>query len=738
MLLTVQNIVTTRRQGAAAGMLVAGRYLEPAETASLAAANRVQLTVARVDDPLLAPDFLEARKHLPPPDSAWVRVLDRRRVAGYTQVPDLDGRPALLFRVETGREIFHQGEASMALLMGSLVLIAITFGGASLVFLERVVLTRLQRFSASVTQIALSGDLASRTRVSGRDELAALGGTVNDLLGSLEALEREREEANARLRRTTAAAEAASRAKSVFLANMSHELRTPMNAIIGFSELLEDGRFSSLTDRQRRYVHNILSSAHHLLHLINDILDLSKVEVGRMELAYETFQIPEVIQDVSTVVRSLAVKKDLTLQAEIEPGVGALSADPAKMKQIIYNLLSNAIKFTPPGGRVTISARPVLREDYAARAAGKTGPGLLISVADTGIGIAAGDQERVFLEFEQADSSYAKQQQGTGLGLALTRRLVEMHQGAVWLESPGAGAGTTFYVLLPLAPELQQPKDAPKRGDRTAPSLESGDRTATALEQPAPVAVDARPVVLVVEDDGSHAELIGQYLENAGYASVRARNGEEAVQLAVELQPFAITLDILLPRRDGWQVLADLKSRPETRAIPVIITSLTDDPGNSQALGALEFLPKPIQESRLQSALARTEEARTTSVKTVLVVDDDARDIELLRATLRGEGYTVLTASDGPRGVELAESRRPDTIVLDLMMEGMNGFDVVDHIRRHPEMREVPIVICTSRDLTGADRIRLNGRVQRITPKGNRGTLVQDLRTLARGRKTKV
>ncbi|MBK7971823.1 MAG: PAS domain S-box protein [Deltaproteobacteria bacterium] len=390
-----------------------------------------------------------------------------------------------------------------------------------------------------------------------------------------------RREAEEELRQARVAAEAANRSKSAFLANMSHELRTPLNSIIGFSELLQEQTFGPLAPKQLRYVGNVLTSGKHLLHLINDILDLSKIEAGHMKLDLEPVEVTTVLEDARGIVGALADKKSVTLEIDAAGPFPPLRADPAKFRQVLYNLLSNAIKFTPEAGAVRVVARLAGDVRGSVPRVPETAPYVCISVVDSGIGIRAEDRERLFREFEQLDASYARQQQGTGLGLALSKRLVELHGGQIWFESEGENRGTTFTFTLPFAgpaPDVAAPAPAPRRPDEPRTTLM--------------VAPDA-PLVLVVEDDLTSAALLKECFTVAGYRVIHASDGATALTLARDKHPAAITLDIMLPGMDGWTVLKALKSDPQTESIPVIIVSSTEDRQLGFTLGATDFLVKP-------------------------------------------------------------------------------------------------------------------------------------------------
>ena len=502
----------------------------------------------------------------------------------------------------------------------------------------------------------------------------------------------------AELHQARAAAEAASAAKSEFLAKMSHELRTPLNSIIGFSDMLGDESFGPLNEKQRRYVTNVLTSGRQLLQLINDILDLSKVEAGRMDLTPAEFDVADVLAETRTLMGALADQKRLQVEIVAE-GLPSVLLDQAKFRQIMYNLLSNAIKFTPEGGRIRITARRP--PDTAA--------GIEIAVADTGIGIKPEDQQRIFRDFEQIESASVREQQGTGLGLALTKKLVELHGGRIWVESE-FGRGTTFRFVLPLRVRTQ-----------VTPRPIADPR-------PAPVQREAGSLVLVVEDDRHAGDLLGHYLSEAGYRVAHASSGAQALAMARSIKPDAITLDILLPGEDGLAILAQLKASPETKDIPVVVVSITEHRELGLSLGAVEWFVKPVQRDGFVKAVRRAVGVLPAgSTPTVLVVDDDPAAVELVTDLLTSQGFRVMAAYDGHQGIAAALAQRPDVIVLDLIMPGLNGFEVVRRLRDHPIGRNIPILVFTGKELTVADRAQLQDSVLAVVPKERPAELLSEL-----------
>jgi signal transduction histidine kinase/CheY-like chemotaxis protein len=518
----------------------------------------------------------------------------------------------------------------------------------------------------------------------------------------------ERKRAEEQLRLAKDAAEEGSRAKSSFLANMSHELRTPLNAIIGYSEILQEeakdaGRTELVPDLEK-----IDAAGKHLLAVINDILDLSKIEAGKVELYVDRVVVAAVVEDAVDTIEPMARKNGDELVVDCPPEVGEATTDATRLRQVLLNLLGNACKFTQRG-TVTLEVR---------REAAAEGDWLVLRVKDTGIGMTPDQLKRLFEAFSQADVSTSRRYGGTGLGLAITRRVCRIMGGDVTVESE-VGRGSTFTARLPAV--------APAVSGAAAPVAA---RPEAAAPVPAP-AKNGQPLVLVIDDDPAVADLVRRMLAREGYRVEGARSGEEGVELARRLKPMAVTLDVLMPEMDGWSVLRELKADPALREIPVIMLTMVDDHERGYALGASQFLTKPLDRETLLAALARY---HWRGDKPVLVVEDDAETRNLIRRTLERENRQVLEAENGRAALEVLAREVPSVILLDLMMPEMDGFELVVKLRQAEAWRHIPVVVVTAKDLSAEDRRRLDGGVQRVLQKAaySRESLLRELRDLVR------
>jgi GAF domain-containing protein/CheY-like chemotaxis protein/HAMP domain-containing protein len=488
--------------------------------------------------------------------------------------------------------------------------------------------------------------------------------------------------------------EVASRHKSQFLANMSHELRTPLNAIIGITEmLLEDAQAAAKPDQIEAH-ERILRAGRHLLALINDILDLSKIEAGKLELSLESVALAPLIEDVVATIRPIAAKNANRVEVECPAEVGAIRADPTRLRQALLNLASNASKFTERGRiRIAVTRGPDDDDqDWVS-----------MVVSDTGIGMTTEQMAKLFEEFTQADASTTRRYGGTGLGLAISRRLCRMMGGDITVTST-PGQGSTFTIRLPADGRPAQPA-----------ATEPGPRPSPTAPRRGPPRRTASPV-LVIDDDETVRDLMGRFLVKEGFSVVTAANGIEGLKRAREAHPAAITLDVMMPDLDGWTVLAALKGDPGLADIPVVLVTIVDEKARGFALGATDYMVKPIDRERLASVLRTI--CGDRPVPHILVIEDDEDTRLVIRQTLQRAGWSVAEAEHGRWGLDRVAERRPDVIVLDLMMPEMNGFDFLDVLRENPEWRGIPVLVLTAMELTDEDRRRLNGEVERILQKG--------------------
>jgi signal transduction histidine kinase/CheY-like chemotaxis protein len=542
-----------------------------------------------------------------------------------------------------------------------------------------------------------------------RDEPDILIGAFNEMLGQIQeregALQQAHDELEQRVKERTAELETAkkeveefsrsvvlakeeiergSKFKDQFLSTMSHELRTPLNAVLGFSDLLADERYGPLNDRQQRYVSHIHTGGKHLLKLISDILDLSKIEAGRMELTREDVTVASGFVEVISTLYPLAEKKSQALLQQVDPNLH-VHADAMRFKQVLMNLVGNAIKFTPEGGRIELAARQV---DNQVR----------VEVRDNGPGIPPEQQQRIFEAFVRLTEK-GSSTEGTGLGLAITSRLVELHGSKLEIESK-PGEGTCFYFSLPLIAV------APVQTTQTPVTVPRARKA---------------PRILVIEDNAETGLLIQSQLTSSGYETMKCDQPERATDMAAELQPDAITLDLLMKPVHGLEVLLQLKNDPRTSKIPVIVVTIVDQPGLGTALGADEYLIKPVDKATLLAAVERCLQSRggAAPARTILVVEDDVSTLEMIVELLEAHGYSVSTATDGEQARASVAQSLPELVILDLVLPKMSGFELLAEWRSNPRTAELSVFVLTSKDLTKEEEKYVRAHAESLFRKQN-------------------
>ncbi|GLH72971.1 hypothetical protein GETHLI_14730 [Geothrix limicola] len=572
------------------------------------------------------------------------------------------------------------------------------------------------------SRVSSTRDFSLRASVTpSDDEMGVLVGAFNGMLERIQIqdrrLESQRDQLEVQVATRTAElmsannelliakerADVSNKAKSSFLANMSHELRTPLNAILLYSELIreeaeEADQRGILSDAQR-----IESSGRHLLSLINDILDLSKIEAGKMTVNRDAFEVLPLIKDVLSTVGPLAAQNANSLHLEADPALGSIISDATKVRQSLFNLLSNACKFTRQG-QITVRA-------YLAVPEGLDAPWLHIAVEDTGIGISPEQQLRIFNEFIQAEENTTRQFGGTGLGLALSRKFCQILGGDIRLHSE-LGKGALFTIVLPTAPVEAAPEPPP-----------------AAPKDPRVAPVVVRGPILLVDDDPFLLNALSRLLVLDGHEVLTASDGAEGLRLAAEHQPGLIVLDVMMPHMDGWTVLKTLKVDPLLARIPVVMLTILDEAEKGLALGAVEYLFKPIDRAQLTSALKRFRPSDAPA--RVLVVEDDLPTQQAVQRSLLSEGWESWPAMDGIAAIDHLRKETPSVILLDLMMPGMDGFSFLAEKQRNPDWADIPVIVLTARDLSDKERDRLRqAQVAAVLQKGlySKGELMDEIR----------
>ncbi|HWA26137.1 MAG TPA: response regulator [Lacunisphaera sp.] len=655
-----------------------------------------------------------AHEIIPPPPSGLPKLFDSHRYVAWTPITVAGNHTLGLLYLKA-----EESEADKERLGNLLRLALIIFGGAA--FLAIAVAARLGgRFTQPITELAHVATSVQRTHDYNQRVESVASGEVGELIDSFNAMletiqtktdeldqarvtaegaKEQLEEANRTLEarvedrtkllaKAVKDAEEASKAKSSFLAKMSHELRTPLNAIIGYSEIMKEDAEDDGDARRAEDLDKVLNAARHLLGLINDVLDISKIEAGKMELYLETFDVSKTVTEVIATASPLIAKKGNTLALDCPTNIGAMHADATKLRQMLLNLMSNASKFTEKG---TITLKVSKLAD---------GESIEFAVSDTGIGMTPEQLTRLFQAFSQADASTTSKYGGTGLGLAISKQFAQMMHGDITVTST-AGAGSTFTIRLPITVETKKPKVV---------------NTSTQRLTRSPFPTEKRPKILVIDDDKDIRVLITEILDQSGYEVFTAASGQQGLELAAQMVPNLIILDLMMPGMDGWTVLTKLQHKPALADTPVIILSGASGLEMAMSLGAAAVLFKPVDAYQLTAEIATQLAPLPPSY--VLLVEDDADSRTLITRLLDTEGWNSRSAINGNAALRILKQSAPAFIILDLKMAGMNGFELLEVIGKNPDWAKIPVVIVTSMDLTADMRDYLTPRTVGILYKG--------------------
>jgi signal transduction histidine kinase/DNA-binding response OmpR family regulator len=682
---------------------VEGRLLIPIELAR-DGQRRASLSYLAFEDVAQRQRVLQALRDGRPGNGRGV-LAGTRYIFAHAPIPGSGVRAVTLLPLDLPSETRVFGALRNYLVLSG-ALIVLATGGALLLATR---LTRSLRRLATAAEDIGAGHLDTPIEVVGQDEIARLAASFRTMAEQIrESFATLEQKVAARTRDLTLKSQELERAnddlvrmskmKSDFLAKMSHELRTPLNSIIGFSDLVLAGSFGAITDKQRDALGRVVRNAKNLVQLINDILDLSKIEADRMTLKLGPVNLRTLVDSAVGNLELRALEKKIALKADVDPAIPTLISDEVRLLQILTNLLSNAVKFTHEGG-VTLTARLLNPGRFS------------LEVRDTGIGMDAKDLSNLFTEFYQADTSRTRRYEGTGLGLAITKRLTEAMGGSISVESR-LGEGSAFTVFLPLvatggtADTVTLPP-VPKAAKVAAAA-------AAAAAAPAPGPSGRR--ILIIDDDPEIHTLIAESLKDSGSQFLRALSAEEGLELARDARPDLILLDIRLPDKDGWEVLHDLKANTVTARIPVVIMSSVDNKSLGFSLGAADYLVKPVRRDDLFQTLTRLSIGPGAGY--ILVVDDDHESATVIKDALEVKDFTVAVAYHGKQALQAIRQQAPRLIVLDLMMPVMDGFATLAALRADPATKDIPVVILTAKDLTPRERQALDGKILALFQKG--------------------